>query len=129
TTIATTTTITATTTIATTTATTITATTTIATTTIATTTITETTTSAIEVTPPSEDEPNLALILGLSMGIGIPALLLIIGGLICYLKTRFPNAKIEPAAATNTTVSTVTDIPLMPINTTEKNSTLAAVVV
>ncbi|CAF3894466.1 unnamed protein product [Adineta steineri] len=114
-----------------TTATTITATTTIATTTMTETTATATTTtiSAIEVThPPSEDEPNLALILGLSMGIGIPALLLIIGGLVCYLKTRFPNAKVEPAAA-NTALSAVTDIPLVPINTTEKNSTLAAVVV
>ncbi|CAF1276484.1 unnamed protein product [Adineta steineri] len=103
--------------------------TTIATTTITTTIATTTTTSVIEVTPPSEDEPNLALILGLSMGIGISALLLIIGGLICYLKTRFPKAKVEPAAATNTTLSTVTDIPLVPINTTEKNSTLVAVVV
>ncbi|CAF1573630.1 unnamed protein product, partial [Adineta steineri] len=113
--------------------TTITATTTIATTTITitetTTTAITTTTSAIEVTPPSEDEPNLALIFGLSMGIGIPALLLIIGGLICYLKTRFPNAKVEPAAATNTALGAVTDIPMVPINTTEKNSTLVAVVV
>jgi hypothetical protein len=57
--------------------------------------------------------------------------LAILFGLIYFFKFR-PNKKINPdnnTTPTNTTVSAITDIPLVPTNTANENSTVAAVVV
>jgi hypothetical protein len=72
-------------------------------------------------------DDDLPLILGLSLGIGIPVLLAILGGLIYYFKVVKPKGKVIPnkGTTTNSTIGAVTDIPLLPTHTTNVNSTVA----
>ncbi|CAF1410064.1 unnamed protein product [Adineta steineri] len=73
-----------------------------------------TTTKYPVVTPP--DKPNnLPLILGLSLGIGIPVLLAIVGGFIYYLKVRPSSSAVRSSGNTDTPDST--DIAMRPTNT------------
>ncbi len=61
---------------------------------------------------------DLPLILGLSLGIGIPVTAGIIGGLIYYFKVFKPKQKVIPRGdTTNTTTGAIFDIPLVPVNT------------
>jgi hypothetical protein len=81
--------------------------------------------------PVTESTNKLPLILGLSIGIGVPVLLAVIGGLIYYFKVYKPRQKIIPkndTTTTNTTTAAITDIPMAPIKTTGDYSTIAAVV-
>ncbi|CAF1467811.1 unnamed protein product [Adineta steineri] len=96
-------------------------------TTTTTTTPLPTITTTVPESPPSSDKPNnLPLILGLSLGIGIPVLLLIVGGFICYCKARPSSIAVEPVGDTDTSDST--DIAMRPINTKNENSTVSALV-
>jgi hypothetical protein len=67
------------------------------------------------------DGPNLALILGLSLGIGIPVLSLLGGGLIYFCIKYKSNQKVKPSNDTDTSNTTATsaivDIPMVPTNT------------
>lgn len=49
------------------------------------------------------DEPNLPLILGLSLGLGIPAVLVVLGGLIYYCAFHRPAQVANQEAAQNRT--------------------------
>jgi hypothetical protein len=56
---------------------------------------------------------KLALILGLSLGLGIPFVIAIIGGLIYYFKVYKPKQRVKPSNGTSSsTVGAATDVPL-----------------
>jgi hypothetical protein len=66
------------------------------------------------------NESDLALILGLSLGIGIPVLLIVVGGLIYFCKKSKSNKKVNPNNDTDTshtTADAIVDIPLAPTKT------------
>ncbi|CAF1082775.1 unnamed protein product, partial [Adineta steineri] len=65
-------------------------------------------------TEPPSDKPNLGLLLGLSLGIGIPVLIALIGGFLCCLKKIRPNKKVNIIHDNN-------DIPLVPTNNKSQN--------
>ncbi|CAF1400215.1 unnamed protein product, partial [Rotaria sordida] len=72
------------------------------------TTTTTTTTKPDEPTPPPPSN-NLGLILGLSLGLGIPALLALIGGIVYCVKKPNPKSKVQVQNSTNIPMkSTVT---------------------
>ncbi|CAF3903258.1 unnamed protein product [Rotaria sordida] len=72
------------------------------------TTTTTTTTKPEESTPPPPSN-NLGLILGLSLGLGIPALLALIGGIVYFVKKPNPKSKVQVQNSTNIPMkSTVT---------------------
>jgi len=65
-------------------------------------------------------ESDLGLILGLSLALGIPVLLIVVGGLICFVKKSKSNQKVNPnndTGTSNTTTDAILDIPLAPIKT------------
>jgi hypothetical protein len=69
---------------------------------------------------------DLALILGLSLGLGIPVTATIISGLIYYFKVFKPKQKVIPS---NDTTAGIFDIPLVPTNTANANNTDSTVIV
>jgi hypothetical protein len=71
----------------------------------------------------------LGLILGLALGIGIPVILGIVGGLIYYIKVYKPKSGKVVPVETDTTINAITNIPMVPTNTANGNSTIPAVVV
>ncbi|CAF4508727.1 unnamed protein product [Rotaria sp. Silwood2] len=83
------------------------------------TTTTITTTTITIPTTTTADKPNLALILGLSLGLGIPFVLGILIGLVYYFKVYKPKVRVHSSTATRpakntTTIGAATDIPLKP---------------
>jgi hypothetical protein len=72
---------------------------------------------------PSHSLDDLPLILGLSLGIGIPVAIGIAGGFIYYFKIVKPKQKVIPDNnPTNTTTAALVDIPMVPINTANDNN-------
>ena len=68
-----------------------------------------------------EDKPNLGLILGLSLGIGIPLLLLVVTGLIYCCKVSKSKTTVSPTTTT-ATKALAENIPMSPKKSANENS-------